>query len=339
MKNTTVLLTGISGYIGLHTAKQLLDEGFTVRGSVRNMRKADDVKATLKAASVDTTNLSFVALNLTSDDGWHEALNGCDYVIHMASPYVVAEPKNENELIAPAVEGSLRALRAAKRAGVKRVVLTSSTFSMMASMKTGTFGPDDWSDTDASDVSAYAKSKAIAEKEAWNFINNQSDNDKMEMVSVNPGGVFGPPLGNNITGQSMTMIDQMLRGKVPMVANVSLPMVDVRDVAKLHVQAMLHANASGKRIVASVAEPIALKEIAKILQEKGFKGPSVRVAPNFMIRLMSLFDREAKGMVGLLGMKLHADNSETRTLFNWEPIPFSKSVLDSATAVKRITSG
>ncbi|GEA51466.1 dihydroflavonol-4-reductase [Vibrio inusitatus NBRC 102082] len=335
MAKQIVLLTGISGFIGLHIAKQLLDKGFHVRGSIRNLKKAEIIKNTLEKASADISELSFIELDLTSDNGWDSAAEGCDYVMHVASPYAAAEPKHEDEMIIPAVDGSLRALRAAKNAGVKRVVLTSSAMTMMATMKSGTFGPNDWADTNSIDIGTYAKSKTLAEQAAWQFMEKQDS--ALELVTVNPGGVFGPALGDDITGQSMTMIDQMLRGKIPMLANVAMPMIDVRDVANIHVQAMIHPNAAGQRIVASRSEPTHLTEIPKILKEHGYKGPSTRIAPNLLLRFMALFDNEAKGMVGLLGVNVRADNSKTLELFDWSPRPFSEAVLDAATAVAQIT--
>lgn len=332
----TVLLTGVSGYIGLHCAQQLLDAGYAVRGSVRSAAKEKEVRETLRAASVDTTNLSIVELDLTSDKGWDEAASGCDYVMHVASPMAIANPKSEDEMIIPAVEGTLRALRAAKKAGVKRVVLTSSIMAMMGSMKTGTFGPDDWTDMTAPDVSTYTKSKTLAEKAAWDFIAYKSGEGAMEMVCINPGGVLGPPLGRDLTGQTMAMVDQMLRGKMPMVPKVAMPMTDVRDVAALHVKAMTHHDASGQRIVAADTAPRSFGDVAQILKDKGYKGPSTRVAPSFLLRIMSLFDREAKGMVGLLGMHLSADNTQTRKLFDWTPIPFEQSVTETAAVVKAV---
>lgn len=334
MTKQTVLLTGISGFIGLHIAKQLLDKGFHVRGSIRNMKKAQNIKNTLEKASVNVNELSFVELDLTSDKGWDNAAEGCDYVMHVASPFAAAEPKHEDEMIKPAVDGSLRALRAAKKAGVKRVVLTSSTISMMATMKTGTIGPDDWSDTNSKEIGTYAKSKTLAEQAAWKFMEEQ--HSAMELVTINPGGVFGPALGDDISGQSMSMIEQMLRGKIPMLANVAIPMVDVRDVANVHVQAMTHAKAAGQRIIAARSEAIHLTEIAKILKDYGYKGPSTRVAPNLLIRIMSLFDSEAKGMLGFLDMNISADNSKARELFHWTPRPFSETVLDAAISIKKI---
>lgn len=332
----TTLLTGISGYIGLHCAKELLEAGYAVRGTVRSQAKRQEVRETLAAASVDTSNLSFAELDLTSDRGWNDAAAGCDYVMHVASPFAIANPKDPQEMISPAVEGTLRALRAAKKAGVQRVVLTSSILSMMGSMKTGTFGPTDWTDVDAPDVSTYTKSKTLAEKAAWDFVRAQDGDTPMELTVIAPGGVFGPPLGRNITGQTMSLLDQMLRGKLPMVPRTAFPMVDVRDVAKLHVQALELPEASGKRIIAASAEPNGFQSAAQFLKDQGYKGPSTRIAPNFLLRLMAKFDREAKGMIGLLGMNLSSDNSETRNLFNWTPIPFKQSVLETAATVQAI---
>ena len=333
-----VLVTGISGFIGLHCAKELLNQGFEVRGSIRDMKKADEVLITLAAASVDTRHLTFVQLDLTSDQGWNEAAEGCDYIMHIASPFTIANPKTEEEMITPAVEGSLRALRAGEHAGVKRIVLTSSIVAMMGSMKTGTFGPGDWTDANSSQISTYTKSKTLAERAAWEFINNLPDSNTMEFVTVNPGGVFGPPLGTNITGQTMAIVDQMLNGKLPLVPNIAFPMVDVRDLAVLHVQAMLTPKANGKRILAAGPSPSSFAEMAQILKDEGYKGPSTRIAPNFFLRFMSLFDREAKGMLGMLGMNLSADNAATRSLFDWTPRSVKQSIQDTAKAVSLIQS-
>ena len=237
-------------------------------------------------------------------------------------------------MIVPAVEGTLRVLRAAKQAGVERVVLTSSALAMFGSMKKGTFGPEDWTDVKDPKVSTYTKSKTLAERAAWDFVAEQSGENAMELVVINPGGVFGPPLGNNISGQTMSMVDQMLRGKMPMVPNAAFPMVDVRDVAMLHVRAMTLPEAKGLRIVAASEKPFGFSQVAQTLIDDGYKGPSTRIAPNFLLRFMSLFDREAKGMVGFLGMELGADNSRTRALFEWTPTPLEQSVRETAAAVQ-----
>lgn len=331
-----VLVTGISGFIGLHCAKELLKKGFEVRGSVRNMKKADEVLMTLAAASVDAQNLTFVQLDLTSDKGWNKATEGCDYMMHIASPFTIANPKTEEEMITPAVEGSLRALRAAESAGVKRVVVTSSIVAMMGSMKTGTFGPSDWTNSNSSKISTYTKSKTLAERAAWDFMQNLPASSTMELVTVNPGGVFGPPLGANITGQTMAIVDQMLNGKLPLIPNIAIPMVDVRDLAVLHVQAMITPDAKNKRIIAAASAPSSFADVAQILKDEGFKGPSTRIAPDFFLRFMSLFDREAKGMLGMLGMNLSANNTATRAMFDWTPRSVKQSIQDTAKAVRLI---
>ena len=332
----TVLLTGISGYVGLYCAKELLELGHTVRGTVRNQVKAQEVRETLNSVSVNTKNLTFVELDLTADQGWNLAAKGCDFIMHVASPFFAANPKNPQEMIAPAVDGTLRVMRAAKKAGAKRVVLTSSIMAMMGSLKTGKFTSKNWTEVNAVNISTYTKSKTLAENAAWEFIDNQGGEKPIELVVIAPGGVLGPPLGHRITGESMSMMNKMLHGDLPMVLDTAFPMVDVRDVAKLHVQALTLPDAAGKRVIAASAEPNGMLSAAQILKEEGYKGPSTRVAPSFLLRLTAWFNREAAGAVGMLGMNLSCDNSETRSLFNWKPIPFKKSVLETASTLETI---
>ena len=332
----TVLLTGISGYVGLHCAAELLNQGYKVRGSLRDLAKMDEVLDALKTASVDTSLLEFVELDLLRDEGWGKSTHGVTYLMHVASPFVIANPRNENDMLKPAVDGTLRAMRAAQMAGVKRVVLTSSIVAMMGGKMSGTFGPDDWTPTNTSSVSTYSKSKTLAEQAAWDFMKTQADGAVLELVSVNPGGVFGPPLGKNISGQSMSMVAQMLAGKLPMVPNIAFPMVDVRDVATLHVKAMVHPDAAGLRLIASRAEGTSFSSVAQILKDHGYEGPSSRVAPSLLLKVAALFDREAQGMKGWLGMNVSADNSKTVELFDWTPRPFDECVIETAEAVSKL---
>ena len=329
----TVLITGISGYVGLHCASLLLQAGYTVRGTVRSSAKEQEVRETMATVFGDTSNLEFVHLDLTRDQGWDEALAGCSYALHVASPFVIANPKDEAEMITPAVDGTLRVLRAAKKAGVQRVVLTSTILAMMGSLKKGIFGPSDWTQVESADISTYTKSKTLAEQAAWDFIENQNDPSPMELVCIHPGGVFGPPLGNNVSGQSMTMMRDMIAGKMPMVPNVAFPMVDVRDVAQLHLSAMTHPEAAGLRVIASHAKGSHFAHFAKILNEHGYNKPSPRIVPSFLLRFAGLFDREARGMRGLLEMNLDADNSMTRQLFGWTPRPLEQSLVETAAAL------
>ncbi|CAI8410416.1 MAG: 3 beta-hydroxysteroid dehydrogenase/Delta 5--_4-isomerase [Rhodothermaeota bacterium MED-G12] len=329
-----VLLTGISGYIGLHCAQQLLENGYSVVGSVRSHSKEAEVLRSLTNAGIDTENLGFVELDLTIDDGWDQALNGCDYLMHSASPFPIANPKYESEVIEPAVDGTLRALKAAKNNGIKRVVLTSSTVAIMGGKKQGTITPEQWTNLQAKNLSAYTKSKTLAEQAAWDFIKDNEVDKVPELVSINPGGVFGPAIGENLSGASMSMASQMLQGKVPMVPNVAFPMVDVRDVAKLHVAALKEEKAANQRFIATETTPRSLQEMGEILNMLGYTGPSTRVAPNIMLKFLSFFDREAAGMVGFLGMRISADNSKTKEVFNWEPIPFEQTLKDTASFIE-----
>ena len=217
--NKKVLLTGISGYIGNHCAVELLKKGYSVRGSVRSLSKSEKVIAVIKKEVDPKDNLEFCELDLLSDEGWDDAMKGCEFVLHVASPFIIFEPKDENEYIRPAVDGTIRALKAAKKADIKRVVLTSSMVSMLEDAnKSIDINFESWTNVNAKNVSAYAKSKTLAEQAAWEFISAQTDAKSMELSVVNPGPVYGPTLSGDLTGASMGMFKQIMSGKMPMVA-------------------------------------------------------------------------------------------------------------------------
>jgi dihydroflavonol-4-reductase len=272
--------------------------------------------------------LEFVALDLLSDQGWEEALLGCSFVIHVASPFVLAEPKDENELIAPALEGTIRVVNAAKRAGVKRLVLTSSVVAMTAGKPSGTYDETAWSETDLP-IGAYAKSKTLAERAAWDLVRD----GEMELVAINPGFILGPPIGAPGEGQSIAMIAQLIGGKMPMIPDVAMGMVDVRDVARLHLAALKTPGASGKRFIAASEQPIAMSTLCGVLRNAGYDKVPHRKAPNFAIKLMSLFDREAKGMVPQLGKRVAYDTRATYDVLEWKPTPFETTLLEMATSL------
>ena len=258
--------------------------------------------------------------------------------MHVASPFWIANPKNESDMLTPAVEGTLRVLRAAQKAQVKRVVLTSSIVSMMSSIRRGLFTPNDWTDVNYPDLSTYIKSKILAEEAAWDFVNKNKGSTKLDLVVIAPGGVFGLPVGDDISGQSLAVLTKMLDGKVPMVPDAAFPMVDVRYVAQLHVSAIKNKKASGERFIASGKEPISFADAAQILLDEGYKGPSTKKAPRWLLRILAIFDREARGMLGLVGMYLTADNSKTRDTFDWTPMPFRQSLIETAIAVQNISN-
>lgn len=323
-----VLLTGITGYIGQHCAAELLRQGYEVVGTIRSRAKADETKSALAKVVKVVDRLSFVEADLLADVGWDGAMTGCAFVMHVASPFAMAEPKDENELITPAVEGTKRVVAAARRAGVKRLVLTSSTVSVVTGKPSGKYGPDSWSDVDAK-IGAYSKSKTLAERAAWKAI----EGGTLELVVINPGGVFGPSLGAKIDGQSVTLMADMIAGKLPMIPDVAMGMIDVRDVARLHVKALTAANAAGKRFIAASAEPVEMAEVARVLKSAGYtKVPSIR-APSFLLRFMSLFDPQARGMVPFLGVKAAFDNRATFEVLDWKPTPLESSFREMAKAL------
>jgi dihydroflavonol-4-reductase len=324
-----VLVTGITGYIGQHCAVELLKQGYEVVGTIRSKGKADSTLAAIGKV-VRSENLSFKEADLLSDKGWDAAMKGCTYVLHIASPFVIAEPRNENDLITPAVEGTKRVLEAAKQAKIKRVVLTSSTAAIMAGNGSGKFGPEKWSNLNAK-IGAYLKSKTLAEQAAWKSV----EGSELELTVINPGGVFGPPISGAIEGQNVKMLTDMIKGKLPMIPDVAMGMIDVRDVARLHVKAMTSPDAAGKRFIAASAEPVSMESVANVLKKAGYsKVPSMR-APSTLLKLMSLFDREAKGMIPFLGQRASFDNTATFELLDWKPTPIENSLVEMAAFISR----
>ena len=333
--NKKVFLTGISGYIGNHCAVELLKNGYSVRGSLRSLSKSQKVIDAIKKETDPKDNLEFCELDLLKDDGWDDAMKGCEFVMHVASPFINIEPKDENEYIRPAVDGTMRALNAAKSAGIKRVVLTSSMVSMLENAdKSINVDSESWTNVKAKNVSAYAKSKTLAERAAWDFINAQTDATPMELSVVNPGPVFGPTLTGDLSGASMGMFKQMMSGKMPMVPQAAINMSDVRDIAKIHVLALENEKANGKRFIVTTEEPFAFQEVAKILKSNGYDKVSTRLAPNFLLNFIGNFDREAKSMRSFIGKTYNGDVSLTMKTFDWNPIPFKKTVLDTAKSIE-----
>ena len=307
----SVFITGITGWIAQHCALELIKNNYHVVGSLRSPQRENEVRTALSKEINCDDSLSFKTCDLLSDDGWDTAMTGCEYLLHVASPFVISEPKNEDDLIKPAVEGTHRALHAAQKAGVKRVVLTSSIVAMCAHLSEGSFGPDTWSKYDEKyKINAYQKSKTLAEKAAWEFIKNQKDEHKMELTVINPGAVLGPCLSTDIQGASLDICAQLLTKKMPGIPNLSVPMVDVRDVAKHHFQAMTHPDAPNKRIISASAKAIPFMQLAQTLKNNGFDVPTKKV-PTWLLKALSLFDKQAKAMLPLLDRSLQCDNSET----------------------------
>jgi len=337
MKNKKVLVTGISGYIGHHCAIELIKNGYKVKGSVRDLKKIDEVTKSLNKQIKTEDCLEFCQLDLLVDNGWEEAMQDCDFVLHIASPYISYQPKDENELIKPAVEGTSRVLKFAKQSAIRRVVLTSSIVAMLGDANASIdINTNSWTNIKAKNVTAYVKSKTMAEKFAWDFVKNQDNNHPLELVVINPGPVFGPTIIGNLSGASMSMYKDLITGKMPMLPQSSINMSDVRDIAEIHVKALENKQAAGKRFIVTTENPHSFQEMAQILKHKGYSKVSTKVAPNFFLRFMANFSNDLKGMLPFIGFVYNADISETINIFDWKPIDLKKTVLDTAESIDNI---
>ncbi len=312
----TVLVTGVSGFLGGHVALTLLKAGYAVRGSIRSLDRSAKVQATLARAGGDISRLDFVALDLLGDEGWGAAMAGVRYLQHTASPFVIKQPRDRNELIRPAVEGTRRALEAALHAKVERIVLTSSMAAIMYGhdpRRSAPFTASDWTDVSARDVTAYTESKVRAEKEAWSIMDGAGRHDSL--VSINPGTIFGPLLDDD-PGTSIGLLKRMFDGSLPMTARFYSLITDVRDVAEAHVKAMTAPDAAGKRFPMG-AGALSLMEIANVLRpalpDRASKLPRVE-APDWLVRIFGFLDSEARGNMGELGIKKTADSSAAEAM-------------------------
>ena len=269
-----VLVTGATGYIGLHCIHQLLNQGYAVNGSVRSPERKDEIINALKSYNTSTDNLNLYTFNLTEDDGWDEGMQGCDFLLHVASP-ISLEHTDEEYFVQPAVNGVKRALTFAQKHGVKKVVLTSSVAAIFDTMEKKTsFDESDWSDVNNPAISAYSKSKTLAEKAAWEFVKNEGH--PFELAVINPALVVGASLSGDI-GESNKAVEMVASGRMPVAVPLMFGYVDVRDVAAAHILAMQTPASNGERF-ALVEKDLWYTDVAKILRENGFdKAPTIGI--------------------------------------------------------------
>jgi len=335
-----ILVTGGSGFIGSHCILQLLAAGHQVRTTVRNLKRESDVRSMLSAAGVEAADrLSFVAADLEKDEGWAEAAAGCEFVLHVASPFPLRVPRDENELIIPAREGTLRVLRAARNAGVKRVVLTSS-FAAIGYGHEATTVPFDettWSNLDGMvNVPPYMKSKTLAERAAWDFIAREGGG--MELSAVNPVGVFGPVLGPDYA-TSIVIVQRLMDGGVPACPRLSFGVVDVRDVVDLHLRAMTDPAAKGERFLAVAGESISMLEMALILKRRmgaAAKRVPTGQLPDWLLRTIAVFDPTVRQIVPELGKVKNASNEKARRVLGWSPRSNEEAIVATAESLVRL---
>ena len=334
--NQTVLVTGGTGYLGGWCIAQLLDRGYAVRTTVRDPARERDVRAAVTAAGAEADGrLSVVVADLSDDSGWPEAVAGCTYVLHVASPFPPAQPKDPDELIVPARDGSLRVLRASLNAGVERIVMTSS----VAAVRGG--GPPsngsiyteaDWTDGDDASLTPYTRSKAIAERAAWQFVRDEGAEERL--ATVNPGAIIGPVLSDD-RSFSLQLIERLMKG-MPAMPRLGFSFVDVRDVADLEIRAMTDPAAGGKRFIAT-DRFMWVSDVADVLRERlgadAGKVPS-RVAPDLLVKAMGLFDSSVRSITGDLGRRAEYSNERARELLGWSPRPLDDSIAETATSLR-----
>lgn len=309
-----VLITGISGFIAKHLALQLLDRGYAVRGTVRALNKTAQIERTLGEAGVDTSRLTFASADLSSDDGWEEAAEGCAGVFHVASPFPLEQPRDRMALVPAARDGALRVLRAARQAD--RIVMTSSMVAMMYRAGRPDVMPvseNDWTDVSWKQTTPYIVSKTLAEKAAWDAATEEGF--KHRLTTVNPGLVMGPALDDDL-GASIELLRLMTKGEFPAAPPVSYPMVDVRDVALLHVKAFETPDAAGRRLIAA-SDTMSLLDIAAVMREVApeiSKKTPKRALPALAVRMAAIFDRRVASVLADLGTTPQADTAYVKAL-------------------------
>jgi nucleoside-diphosphate-sugar epimerase len=317
----------------------LLAAGHQVRVTVRSAKRESGVRSMLKeGGSAPGEALAFVVADLENDAGWSQAVAGCDYVLHVASPFPPHVPKNEQELIVPAREGALRVLRAARDAGVTRVVLTSSFAAVGYGQKEqkAPFNETNWTDPNGNDVLPYIKSKTLAERAAWDFI--AKEGGELELSVVNPVAVFGPVLGPDYS-TSILLVQRMMDGAIPGCPKLYFGAVDVRDVADLHIRAMTHPAAKGERFLAVAADFVSMIDVARILRNRmgaAARRVPTRQIPNWMVRLAALRDPAVKQILPDLGKIKNATNEKARRMLGWTPRSNEESIIATAESLVRL---
>lgn len=329
----TVLVTGGTGFVGVHCILQLLQKGYVVKTTVRNLERKDEVFEMLKNAGITSFDkLTFFEADLTKDDNWEEAAKGCAYVLLVASPIFLALPKDENEMIRPAVDGTLRVLKVARNTGVKRVVMTSNFGAVGYSHKDPNtqITENDWTDPNEKGLSSYNKSKVLAEKAAWDFINKEGGN--LEFATINPAAIFGPALGKNMSS-GFELLRNLLDGSIKAVPNLYMNIIDVRDVADLHLRAMTNPEANGQRFLALAGGKMSLPEIAIYLKSKipeATKNTSTKKLPDWIVKFGGRFSPKLKNVASMLKTNRNTSNEKARLILGWKPIATNEEAIVAA---------
>lgn len=336
MISKRVLVTGGSGFIAGHCILQLLEQGHFVRSTIRSLDKEAALRGFLKDAGMaHPDRLSFVAADLLRDDGWAEAVAGIDAILHVASPVQPGRVADEDAVIVPALEGTRRVLRAARDAGVKRVVLTSAFHAVGWGHPHDdhVFTEADWTILKGPGVDAYGKSKTLAERAAWDFI--ASEGGGLELTTLLPVAVMGPVMSGAVSG-SNHIVQRMLEGAMPVVPNLFIPVVDVRDVASAHLMAMTNPAAAGERFLLSNGPALGLKEIGAMIRASlgdAAKRVPTRALPDFVVRVAARFNAEMRPFLADLGYAKKTSNEKARRVLGWSPREPREAIVAAASSL------
>ena len=326
-----VLVTGATGYIGLHCIQQLLDQGYAVNGSLRSLERKDEIFESLESNNTSTEHLKLFSFNLNEDDGWDEGMEGCDYLIHVASP-IALERKSEDFFVKPAVAGVKRALKFAKKHKIKKVILTSSVAAIFHGIELKEYYDEsDWSDPSKPEINHYAKSKTLAEMAAWDFVKNEGN--PFELAVINPALVIGPTLSDDL-GESNKAISLLVTGKMPITVPLQFGYVDVRDVASAHILAMQNPASNGERFALSEKD-LWYEDVAKLLRANGFnKAPKINL-PKWAAKFLAPFSSEIKFALPTIGRVRSVKNTtKAKDILGWEPRSAEESILEIAEQIK-----
>ena len=326
-----VLVTGATGFIGLHCIKQLLDRGYSVNGTLRSQDRQTEVVDSLERNNTPTRHLSLFEVDLNRDSGWDSAIRDCNYVLHVASPFVLTD-EDEDFFVKPAVEGVQRALKFSKKHNVKKVILTSSFAAIHETLndRQESFDEEDWSNPNKPGISFYAKSKTMAELAAWEFM--EMENPDFSLAVINPVLVMGPSLSKDV-GTSNSLVKNMINGSVPGTPKIHIGIVDVRDVASAHILAMESSGANGERIIVSEKE-LWVHEVAAILRDAGFNKTPKVVFPKWLMKIVALFRKDLALMIPMIGKRRDVSSSKARELLGWKPMKAELSIIDTAQQLK-----
>ncbi len=327
-----VLVTGASGFIALHCIKRLLNSGFKVRGSLREIKRENEIRKYL-GMEFDKEQFEICKLDLLKDEGWKESMKDCSYLFHIASPCITKEPKNENEIIQPAVEGTIRALKFAQNSEIKKVIVTSSIASIVYGHNKNIYSQYDWTDN-SKNLGAYIKSKTLADKAAWDFFNN-IEFPTFKMTSIHPGLVFGPLFNLKTSSSSANLIIKMIKGEYPALPNIYFSVVDVRDVAKLHVESIYNEESDSKRIIVTSPKSISFLSISRNLRDLGYEKAPLKLVPNSLIHFLSFFSKDMKTSSLMIKKGyFNVDISQTISIYDWEPINFNETMKEMSKSLK-----